>query len=42
MPHREVLERASQAHLSVWWTGRDGAVMVGLGERVVAWGLREP
>ena len=25
MPHREVLDRASQAHLSVWWTGRDGA-----------------
>ena len=42
MPHAEVLERAQAADVSVWWTGRDGAVMVGLGERVVAWGLRSP
>ncbi len=42
MPHAEVLERARGAHLTVWWTGRDGAVMVGLGEPLVAWGLRNP
>jgi len=38
MPHADVLARAGAAGLSVWWTGRDGAVMVGLGERVTAWG----
>ena len=42
MPHREVLDRAYAADLSVWWTGRDGAVMVGLGAPLVAWGLRSP
>jgi competence protein ComEC len=38
MPHADVLARAEEAGLSVWWTGRDGAVMVGLGERVTVWG----
>ena len=38
MPHADVLSRAEQGGLSVWWTGRDGAVMVGLGERVTVWG----
>jgi competence protein ComEC len=38
MPHAEVLARAGEAGLSVWWTGRDGAVMVGLGKRVAVWG----
>lgn len=38
MPHTEVLARAHREGLSVWWTGRDGAVMVGLGERLTAWG----
>jgi competence protein ComEC len=38
MPHAEVLARAEEAGLSVWWTGLDGAVMVGLGERVTVWG----
>ncbi len=42
MPHAEVLDRAQGAHVTVWWTGRDGAVMVGLGEALVAWGLRDP
>ena len=42
MPHREVLERARAAGIPVWWTGRDGAVLVGLGQPLVAWGLREP
>ncbi len=38
MPHPDVLARARDAGLSVWWTGRDGAVLVGLGERLTAWG----
>jgi competence protein ComEC len=38
MPHADVLARAEEAGLSVWWTGRDGAVMVGLGKRVTVWG----
>jgi competence protein ComEC len=38
MPHADVLSRAEQGGLSVWWTGRDGAVMVGLGERLTVWG----
>ena len=42
MPHPEVLARAADAHLSVWWTGRDGAVMVGLAEPLVAWGRATP
>jgi competence protein ComEC len=42
MPHAHVLERARQAELSVWWTGRDGAVLVGLGERLRVWGTGAP
>ena len=38
MPHAEVIERAAAEGLSVWWTGRDGAVMVGLGKRLTVWG----
>jgi competence protein ComEC len=38
MPHARVLARAREAQLSVWWTGRDGAVHVGLGERLRVWG----
>ncbi len=30
MPHREVLDRAAALGIPVWWTGRDGAVLVGL------------
>ncbi len=30
MPHAEVLERAADASTSLWWTGRDGAVLVGV------------
>ena len=36
IPHPDALARASDANLSVWWTGRDGAVLVGLGERLLA------
>ncbi len=38
MPHAEVIERATAEGPSVWWTGRDGAVMVGLGKRLTVWG----
>jgi len=41
MPHAEVLSRARRAGLPVWWTGRDGAVMIGLGERLTVWGYGE-
>jgi competence protein ComEC len=30
MPHAEVVERVREAGYSLWWTGRDGAVLVGL------------
>jgi competence protein ComEC len=30
MPHRVVLDRAADLGVPVWWTGRDGAVLVGL------------
>jgi competence protein ComEC len=42
MPHAEVLERAHAADASVWWTGRDGAVLIGLGDPLVAWGYAPP
>jgi competence protein ComEC len=30
MPHAEVVRRAHGAGYAVWWTGRDGAVLIGL------------
>ncbi len=30
MPHPEVVARAEEQGYAVWWTGRDGAVLVGL------------
>jgi competence protein ComEC len=38
MPHREVLDRAKALGIPVWWTGRDGAVLVGLAKGPVASG----
>jgi competence protein ComEC len=38
MPHREVLERAAALGIPVWWTGRDGAVLVGLSHEPVVSG----
>jgi competence protein ComEC len=38
MPHGEVRDRARAADASLWWTGRDGAVLIGLGDPLVAWG----
>lgn len=40
MPHREVVGRAQGAGYSVWWTGRDGAVLVGLAPRLWVRGWR--
>jgi competence protein ComEC len=34
MPHAEVVARARAAGAALWWTGRDGAVRVGLGPRL--------
>jgi competence protein ComEC len=42
MPHPEVLLRTREHFLSVWWTGRDGAVMVGLGGPFTAFGFASP
>jgi len=41
MPHAEVLVRARHASLPVWWTGRDGAIMVGLGKPLTVWGYAD-
>jgi competence protein ComEC len=38
MPHPEVRARARALGSPVWWTGRDGALVVGLGERLHVWG----
>lgn len=40
LPTREALSRARRAGLAVWWTGRDGAVLVSLSEDgpVRVWG----
>ena len=38
MPHRAVLDRAAALGIPVWWTGRDGAVLVGLSARPVVSG----
>ncbi len=41
MPHREVLDRTRELGIPVWWTGRDGAVLIGLGDPLVAWGYSD-
>ncbi|MEN8182050.1 MAG: DNA internalization-related competence protein ComEC/Rec2 [Myxococcota bacterium] len=38
-PHPEVRDRLQERGLPLWWTGRDGAVLVGLGERLAARGF---
>jgi competence protein ComEC len=38
MPHAEVVERIRSMGVPLWWTGRDGAVLVGLGDRLVVRG----
>jgi competence protein ComEC len=42
MPHPEVVRRARDEGAALWWTGRDGAVRIGLGPRVFALGTGEP
>jgi len=37
MPHPEVVRRLRQRSLALWWTGRDGAVMLQLGEPLAVW-----
>jgi competence protein ComEC len=41
MPHPEALARARAAGLPVWWTGRHGAVLVGLGAPLWVHGFGE-
>jgi competence protein ComEC len=38
MPHPEVVRRARERGAALWWTGRDGAVRIGLGPRLHALG----
>ena len=40
MPHPEVVARASAQGYAVWWTGRDGAVLIGLDPRLWVRGWR--
>jgi competence protein ComEC len=40
MPHASVMERAAVAGYTLWWTGRDGAVLVGLGDPLWVRGWR--
>ncbi len=40
MPHPEVRRRANEAGMSLWWTGRDGAVVVGLAAPLTVSGYR--
>jgi competence protein ComEC len=39
MPHAEVVERVARARGSLWWTGRDGALLVALSRPLSAAGL---
>lgn len=40
MPHPEVRRRTREADMSLWWTGRDGAVLVGLRPPLTVFGHR--
>ena len=40
MPHPEVSQRVHDAGYALWWTGRDGAVLVGLAPRLWVRGWR--
>ena len=42
MPHRAVIDRAGALGIAVWWTGRDGAVLVGLSPRPAVSGWAPP
>ncbi len=40
MPHAEVALRVQRGGYALWWTGRDGAVLVGLDPVLHVWGWR--
>jgi competence protein ComEC len=42
MPHGEVVRRARASGAALWWTGRDGAVRIGLAPRLHALGTGDP
>jgi competence protein ComEC len=42
MPHGEVVARTRERETSLWWTGRDGAVLVGLGAPLTVFGTPAP
>ncbi len=37
MPHANVVQRLAEEGIRMWWTGRDGAVLVGANEEVLKW-----
>jgi hypothetical protein len=39
MPHADVRQRVAAAGASLWWTGRDGAVLVALARPLAVRGL---
>jgi hypothetical protein len=39
MPHPEVAARVARESASLWWTGRDGAVAIGLAPPLAARGF---
>jgi len=41
MPHAAVRDRVRETGMSLWWTGRDGAVLVGGDGPLTAWGYRD-
>lgn len=41
MPHPEVVARTRETGYTLWWTGRDGAVLIGLGPELRARGWRQ-
>ena len=42
MPHPDVVARARAHGLPIWWTGRDGALMVGLSGPLHVVGFADP
>ena len=41
MPHPSVVRRSERAGSTLWWTGRDGAVMASLKAPLSLWGFGE-
>jgi competence protein ComEC len=38
MPHAVAVRRTRESGAALWWTGRDGAIFVGLEGPLVVWG----